>query len=188
MAVISLSHCYAHFPLPAQRARQQTQVSNTNSSALLPHLPPFIQFSVWFSHVWLFATLWTAKLQASLSRSNYWSLCKPIHIELVMPPNHLILCCPLLLLPSIFPSIRVFSKESVLPIRWPKYWSFSFSSVLPMNIQDSFPLGQTGLISLQSKALSRVFSSIRVKKHQFFGAQPSLWSNSHIHIWVLEKP
>ena len=97
-----------------------------------------------------------------------------------MPSNHLILCRPLLLLPSIFPSIKVFSNESALRIRWPKYWSFSFSISLPMNIQDWFPLGWTGWISLQSKGLSRVFSTT-VQKHQFFGAQLSLWSNSHIH-------
>ena len=80
-----------------------------------------------FSHVWLFATPLTAAHQASLSSTNFWSLLKLMSIESVMPPNHLILCCPLLLLPSIFPSIRVFSKESLLRIRWPKYWSFSFN-------------------------------------------------------------
>ena len=74
-------------------------------------------------------------------------------IESVMPSNHLILCCPFLLPPSIFPSIRVFSSELVLCIRWPKYWSFSFASAFPMNIQGWFPLGWTGLISLQSKTL-----------------------------------
>ena len=89
-------------------------------------------------------------------------------IESVMPSNHLILCCPLLLLPAIFPSIRVFSNESVLHIRWPKYWSFSFSIVLPMNIQDWFLLGLTGLISLLSKGLLRVLSSTTVQKHLFF--------------------
>ena len=78
------------------------------------------------SHVWLFATPWTAACQASLSITNSWSLLKLMSIELVIPSNHLILCHPLLL-PSIFPSIRVFSNESVLHIRWPKYWSFSFS-------------------------------------------------------------
>ena len=97
--------------------------------------------------------------------------------------HHLILCHPLLLLPSIFPSIRVFSKESLLHIRWPKY----SASVLPMNIQDWFPLGWTGWISLQSKELSRVFSNTTVQKHQVFGAQVSLQSNSHIHTWLLEK-
>ena len=84
------------------------------------------------SHVWLFATPWTAAHQASLSFSISWSLLKLISIELVMPSNNLILCRPLLLLPSIFPSIRVFSNEIVLHIRWPKYWSFSFS-ISPSN-------------------------------------------------------
>ena len=83
-------------------------------------------------HVQLFVTPWTAACQASLSITNSQSLLKLISIESVMPPNHLILCRPLLLPPSIFLSIRVFSKESVLPIRWPKYWSFSFS-ISPFN-------------------------------------------------------
>ena len=79
------------------------------------------------SCVWLFVTPWTAARQASLSITNSWSLPKLMSIELVIPPNHLILCRPLLLLPSIFPNIRVFSNESALCIRWPKYWSFSFN-------------------------------------------------------------
>ena len=79
------------------------------------------------SHVRLFATPWTAACQASLSITNSWSLPKLMSIESVMPSNHLILCCPLLLPPSVFPSIRVFSNKSVLCIRWPKYWSFSFN-------------------------------------------------------------
>ena len=79
------------------------------------------------SYVWLFATPWTAACQASLSITNSWSLLKLMSVESVMPSNHLILCCPLLLPPSIFPSIRVFSYKSVLCIRWPKYWRFSFS-------------------------------------------------------------
>ena len=79
------------------------------------------------SHVWLFVTPWPAARQASLSITNYWSLLKLMPTELVMPSNHLILCCPLLLLPSISPSIKVFSNESTLLMRWPKYWSFSFS-------------------------------------------------------------
>jgi len=98
-------------------------------------------------------------------------------------------CRPLLLPPSIFPSIRVFSNESVLCIRWKKYWSLSFSiSPCPMNIQDWFASGWTGLISLLSKGLSRVFFNTTVQKHQFFGAQLSLKSYSHIHTWLLEKP
>ena len=141
------------------------------------------------SRVWLFATPWTAARQASLSITNSGSLLKLMSIESVMLSSHLILCCPLLLTPSIFPSIRVFSNKSVLHIRWPKYWSFSFSwnSVLPMNIKDWFPSALIGLMSLQSKGLSRVFSNTTVQKHQFFGTQSSSQSNSHIHTWPLEK-
>ena len=93
-------------------------------------------------------------------------------------------CRPLLLLPSTFPSIRVFSNKLALHIRWPKYWSFSFSISPPMNIQGLFPLGMSGWISLLSKGLSRVFSSTTIQKHQFFGTQSSLLSNSHIHTWL----
>ena len=124
------------------------------------------------SHVWLFATPWTATYQASVSNTNSGSLLKLMSIESVMPSN-LFLCHPLLLLPSIFPSIRVFSNESVLRIRWPKYWSFSFSISPSNEHQDWFPLGWTGGISLQSKGLSRVFSNTTVQKHQFFGTQLS---------------
>ena len=111
--------------------------------------------------------------QASLPINNSRSLCKLMSIDRVKPSNHFILCCLLLLLPSIFLSIRVFS-ESALHIRWPKYWSFNLASVLPMNIQGWFPLGWTGLISFQSKGLSRVYSNTTVQKHQLFGAQLSL--------------
>ena len=92
-----------------------------------------------------------AECQASLSITNSWSLLKLMSIELVMPSNHLILCCPLLLLPSIFPSIRVFSNELALHIRWPNIGVSASASVLPMKIQDWSPLGWTGWISLQSK-------------------------------------
>ena len=136
------------------------------------------------SHVWLFETPWTAAHQASLSITNSQRLSILISIELVMPSNHLILCHPLLLLPSILPCIRVFSNESVLHIRWPNIGASVSESVLPMNNQS---LGWTGLISMQSKGLSRVFNTT-VQKHQFFSAQPSLWCNSHIHTWLLEKP
>ena len=125
------------------------------------------------SHVRLFATPWTAAHQASLSLTNSWSLLKLMSIESAMPSNHLILCRPLLLLPSIFPSIRVFSNESALCIRRPKYWSFSFN-ISPSN-------EHPGRISLQSKGLSRIFAVTTVQKHQFFGVQLSLESNSHIH-------
>ena len=120
------------------------------------------------------ATLWTEGHQASLSFTNSRSLLKLTSIESVMSSNHLILYRPLLLLPSIFPTIRVISNESVLCIRWPEYWSFSFSISLPMNIQNQFPLGWTGLNSLLSKGLSRVFSNTTVQKHKFFGSQLSL--------------
>ena len=140
------------------------------------------------SRVRLFATPWTAVRQASLSITNCWSLPKLMSIESVMPSSHLIHCHPLLLLPSIFPIIRVFSNESAFCIRWPKYWSSASASVLPMNTQDWSPLGWTGWISLQSKGLSRVFPNTTVQKHQFFSAQLSSQSNSHIHTWPLEKP
>ena len=104
-------------------------------------------------HVWLFATPWTAAHQAFLSITISWSLLRLMYIVLVMPINHLVLCHPLFLLPSIFPSTRVFSNELALCIMWPKYWSFSFSNSLPMNIQDWFPLGLTDFISLQSSLL-----------------------------------
>ena len=98
-----------------------------------------------------------------------------------MPPNHQILCCPLLLLPSIFPRIRVFSNESVFMSGGQSIGASTSASVFPMNTQGWFPLGLTGLISKKSKELSRVFSSTTVQKHQFCSAQPSLWSNSHMH-------
>ena len=140
------------------------------------------------SCVWLFATPLTAGCQTSLFITNSWSLLKLMSIVSVMPSNHLIPCRPLLLLPSIVPSIRVFSNELVLPIRWAKYWSFSFSSFPPVTIQGWFPLGWTGWISLLSKGLSRVFSKTTVQKNQLLGAQFSLESNSHNHPWLLEKP
>ena len=121
----------------------------------------------------------------SMDRGAWWVTVRPMGS--VMPSNHLILCCPLLLLPSIFPSIRVFSNELALCIRWPKYWASVSASVFP-NIQGWFPLGLTDLVSLQFKWLSRVFSSTIIQKHQFFSSQPSLWSNSCICTWLLQKP
>ena len=108
--------------------------------------------------------------------------------ESVMPSSHLIFCRPLLLLPPIPPSVRVFSNESTLRMRWPKYWSFSFSIIPSKNTQGWSPSEWTGWISLQSMGLSRVFSNTTVQKHQFFGAKPSSQSNSHIHTWSQEKP
>ena len=117
-------------------------------------------------------------------------LLKLMSIESVMPSNHLILCHPLLLLPSILSGIRVFSNESVFCIRWPKYWSFSFS-ISPSNEYSgliSFRMDcLSPWISLQSKGLSRVFYSTTVQKHQFFNTQLSLWSNSHIYTWLHKR-
>ena len=126
---------------------------------------------------------WTTAHQAFLS-INSESLFKLMSIESVMPPNHLILCHPLVLLSFIFPSIRIFSDELTLCIRWPKYWSFSFS-ISPSNEYSgliSFRI-LAGWISMQSKGLSRVFSNTTIQKHQFFDTQPSLWSDSHTHTY-----
>ena len=126
------------------------------------------------SHGRLFVTLWTAACQASKSITNSWSLLKLTSITLVMPSNHLILCHPLLLPPSTFPSIRIFSSESVLCIRWPKYWSFSFS-ISPSNEYSrliSFRMDWLGLLAVQG-TLKSLFNT-KVQKHQLFGAQLSL--------------
>ena len=133
-----------------------------------------------FSHVWLFATPWTATSQASLSITNSQSLLKLISIELVIPSNHLILCHPLLLLLSIFPNVRFFSNESVWPPSGGQSIGVSASvSVLPMNSQDWFPLGLTGWISLQSMGLSRVSSNSTVQKHQFLSTVFFIFQFSH---------
>ena len=108
-------------------------------------------------------------------------------IESVMPSNHLLLCCPLLILPSIFPSIRVFSNESALRMRWPKYWSYSFNITPSNEHPDWSPLGWTGWISLQSKELSRVFSNTTVQKHQFFCTQFSLYYSDAGRDWGQEE-
>ena len=137
------------------------------------------------SCVRLFATPWTAAPQAFLSITNYRSLLKLISIESMMPFNHLILWYPLLLLPSIFPSIRVFSNESVLHIRWPKCWSFSFSISHSYEYSglSSFRMDWLDLLAVQGTLKSLLHST--VQKHQFFGAQFSLWSNFHM---TIEKP
>ena len=131
-----------------------------------------IQFSSvqLLSRVRLFATPWTAAHQASLSITNSQSLFKLMSVEVVMPSNYLILYHPLFLLPSIFPSIKVFSNESDLPIRWLKYWNFSFS-ISPSNEYSgliSFRMAWLDLLA--AKGLSRVFSNTTGQKHQFFGA------------------
>ena len=151
------------------------------------HYDPFSSAQL-LSHVWLFATPWTVAHKASLSFTNSQSLHKLMSIELVMPSNHLILCRPLLLLPSIYLNIGVFSNESALRTRWPKYWSFSFS-ISPSNEYSgliSFRIGWLDLLDVQG-TLKHLLQTT-VQKHQFFSTQLSLWSNSHIRTWLLEKP
>ena len=137
------------------------------------------------SHVWLFVTPWTTACQIFLSFTISWSLLKLMSIESMMSSNHLILCCPLLLLPSTFSSIRSFPISPSFASGGPSIRASE--SLLPMNIQGWFPLGLTSLISLLSKGLSRVSFSTTVWKHHFFGAQPSLWPKSDICTWLLEK-
>ena len=140
------------------------------------------------SHVALFATPWTAASQASLSFTVSWNLLKLISIDSMMPSNHLILYCPLLLLSSVFTASGSFLMNQLLASGGQSTGVSASASVLPMNIQDWFPLGLTGLISLLSKGLLRVFPSTTIQKHQFFSTQSSLWSNCHIRTWLLEKP
>ena len=141
--------------------------------------PSFLFSSVQsLSRVWLFATPWIAARQASLSVPNSRSPPKPMSIVSVMPSNILILCHPLLLLPSILPSIRVFSNESALCNRWPKYWSSALASVLPTNTQDWSPSEWTGWISLQSKGLKSLLQhhslkALIVRRSAFFTVQLS---------------
>ena len=163
----------ACLPFPSPGDLPDSGIEPLSSPLQAVSLPTELFSSVQLlSSVWFFVTPWTTACQASLSITTSQSLLKLISIESVMPSNHLILC-PLLLLPPIPPSIRVFSNESALHIWWPKYWSFSFNISPSMNTQDWSPLEWTGWISLQSKGLSRVFSNTTVQKHQFFGAQLS---------------
>ena len=140
------------------------------------------------SRVRLFVTPWIAARQASLSINNSRSSLRLASIESVMPSSHLILCCPLLLLPPIPPSIKVFSNESTLRMRWPKYWSFSSSIIPSKEIPGliSFRMDWLDLLAVQGtlKSLLQQHSS----KHQFFSTQPFSQSKSHIHAWPQEKP
>ena len=133
------------------------------------------------SHVQLFATPWTAVRQASLSIINSRSVLKLMSIQLVMPSNHLILCCPLLLLPQSLPASESFPMSQFFTLGGQGIGVSASASVLPMIIQDWFPLWLTGLSSSESSGFSRVFSNTTVQKHQFFGTQLYLWYNSHIH-------
>ena len=134
------------------------------------HSPFMISLSIWsssvqlLSHVWLFATLWTAAHQASLSVTNSQSLLKLMASASVISSNHLTLCCLLLFPPSIFPSIRVFSNESVLCIRWPKYWSFSFS-ISPSNEYSGLISFRIDWFDLAVQGTLKVFSNTTVQKH-----------------------
>ena len=134
-------------------------------------------------------TPWTAARQASLPITNSWSSLKLMCIESVMPSNHLILCrVPFSSCLQTFPASGSFLMSQFFASDGQSIGPSALASVLPTNTQHWFPLGLTSLISLQSKGLSRVFSKATLQKHQFFGAQLSLWSNSHIHSWLLEKP
>ena len=137
------------------------------------------------SHVPLFETQWNIARQTPLFFTISCSLLKFVSIELAMPSNHLILFCSLLLLPSIFPSIRFSPMSWLFTLSGQSIGNSASASVLPMNIQDRFPLRWTALISLLSKGLSTVLSTIW--KPQFISTQPSLWSNSHIHTWLQKK-
>ena len=130
---------------------------------------------------WLFNTPWIAACQVFLSITICRSLLKLMSTKSVMPSNHLVLCHPLFLLPSIFPSFRIFQISHLVASGGQSIGASASASVLPMNIQGWFHLGLTYLNSLQSKGLWKVFSNTTIQKHQFFSSQPSLWSKSHIH-------
>ena len=147
-----------------------------------------VQLVQLLSHVWLFVTPWTAACQASLSIINSQSLLKLMSIMSVMPSNHLTLCIPFFSCLQSLQALGSFLTSQFFTSGGQRIGVSASASVLAMNIQDWFPLGLTGLISFQSKQLSRVFSNTTVPKHQFFGTQLSVWSNSHTHTWLLEKP
>ena len=138
------------------------------------------------SRIWFFLTPWSVALQPSLSFTISRSLLKFMFLKSVMPSNHLILCRPLLLQPWIFPTSGSFQMSQLFASGGQRIGASA--SVLPTNIQGWFPLGLTGFMSFLFKGLSRVFSSTTVhRKNQFFGTQPSLWSNSHICTWLLKN-
>ena len=139
------------------------------------------------SHVRLFATPWIAACEASLPITNPQGSSKLMSIESVMPSSRFILCRPLLFLPPIPPSVRVCFNESTLRMRWPKYWSFSFS-INPFKEHPGLMCFRMDWLDLLAVQGTLKFSNTTVQKHQFFGAQLSSQSNSHIHIWPLEKP
>ena len=140
------------------------------------------------SRIRLFAIPWIAARQASLSIINSWSTLRLMSIESVMPFSHLIICHPLLLLPPIPPSVRVFPMSQVFAWGGQSTGVSALLTFLPKKSQGWSPSEWTGWTSFQSKGFSRVFSNTTLQKHQFFGTQPSSQSNSHMHTWPLEKP
>ena len=174
--------------IPIPKKGNVKECSNYCRIALISHTSKFSLVQS-LSRVQLFATPWSAEQQASLSINNSWSPPKPMCIELVMPSNNLILCHPSLLLPSIFPSIGVFSNESAFCIRWPKYWSFSFN-ISHSNEHPGLILRMDwlDLLAVRLQVTLKRLLQHHIKRHQFFCIQLSLYSNSHIHTWPLEKP
>ena len=140
----------------------------------------------WLSHVWLFATPWTMTRQASLTFTISWSLLKLMSSELVMPSYHLILCCSLLLPPSIFPSIRVFSNELSLHNKWPKYWSFNFS-ISPSYDYSGSIFFRINLFDLAIQRNLKSFLQHHISEASILWSSAFLWSDSHIHTRLLEK-
>ena len=161
-------------------SRHSALLGGAVKMTLCPRLSCVVQS---LRHVCFCATPWTAACQASLSSTISWSLLKFMSIESIMQSYHLL---PLLLLSSIFPSIRVFSNESALCIKWPKYWNFSFSPSNEYSGLVSFRIDWCDPLAVQESV--KVFYSTTVRKYRFFGARPSSWSNSHILTWLLEKP
>ena len=168
---LSKGHCRGLEATSFQGSEQKSK-----NTSLIPTSDNYIQFSSVqsFSRVRLLVTPWTAARQASLSITNSWSLLKFMFIESVMPSSHLILCRPLLLLPPIPLSIRVFSMSQFFEWGGQSTGVSASASVLPMNTQDWSPSGWTAWIFLESKGLSRAFSNTTLQKHQFFSAQLSL--------------
>ena len=177
---LNLRHsCPRSCPLGQSGSWQRCwKVLNSMFACMLPLSLYFVAVQSW-SRIQLFVTPWPAARQAPLSSTLSRSLLKFMSIESVMLSKHLILCR--------FPSIRVFSNEAALCIGGQTIGASAAATVLPMDIQGWYPSGLTGFISLQSKGVSRVFSSTMVWKHQFFGTQSSLWSNSHIRTRLLEN-
>ena len=173
--------------LPNPGVEPESLTSPASQVGSLPLVPPSTVVVQSLSHVWLCDPINCSTPGFPVLRHLPELAQMHVH-ESVVPSNHLVLCCPPLLLPSIFPSIRVFSMSCLFTSGDQNTGASASASALPMSIQAWFPLRLSGLISMLSKGLSGVFSSTTVWKYQLFGAQPYLWSNSHIHTWLLGKP